>query len=131
DDMASFDYIDNKAYVLDEGTYEIKLMNNSHDVIDSFEYEQDTTVVFDDTPRSTDEIVAEAQFEHAEADLDYVSRADWEGTLPTSRTEHTDAPEEILAAIKDIPIEDNEEDEDIVFADHGLVLSDLTGLDYD
>lgn len=131
DDMASFDYIDNKAYVLDEGTYEIKLMNNSHDVIDSFEYEQDTTVVFDDTPRSTDEIVAEAQFEHAEADLDYVSRADWEGTLPTERTEHMDASEEILAAIKDIPIEDNEDDEDIVFEDHGLVLSDLTGLDYD
>lgn len=130
DDMASFDHLENQAYVLDEGTYEIKLMNNSHDVIDSFEYNQDSTVVFNETPRSTDQIVAEKQFEHAEADLEYVSRADWEGTLPTERTEHTDASEEILAEIRDIPVEDNEEDEDIVFADHGLVLSDLTGLDY-
>lgn len=131
DDMASFDHIDNKAYVLDEGVYEIKLMNNAHDVIDSFEYNQESTVVFNDTPRSTDQIVAETQFEHAEADLDYVSRADWEGTLPTTRTDHTDASDDILSAIKDIPIEDDEQDEDIVFADHGLVLSDLTGLDYD
>lgn len=130
DDMASFDSLNEKAYVLDEGTYEIKLMNNAHDVIDSFEYQQEETVVFNETPRDSDKIVATTQFDHADADLDYVSRSDWEGTLPTERTGHQDASEELLAAIKDVPVVDNEADEDIVFEDHGLVLSDLTGLEY-
>lgn len=131
EDMASFDYLNEKAYVLDEGTYEVKLMNNAHDVIDSFSYEQAETVVFDEEARSSDLVVATSQFDHAEADLLYVSRSDWEGTLPTERTPHQDAPEEVLEAIRNIPIEDEDSDEDIVFADHGLVLSDLAGLDYD
>ncbi|MGO4928870.1 glycoside hydrolase family 3 C-terminal domain-containing protein [Fundicoccus sp. Sow4_F4] len=131
DDMASFDHLNEKSYVLEKGTYEIKLMNNAHDVIDSFEYVQEENVVFNDTPRSSDNIVAETQFEHAEADLNYVSRSNWEETLPTERTSHQEASEELLAAIKEIPVEDDDSDVDITFADHGLVLSDLTGLDYD
>lgn len=131
DDMASFDYLEEKAYVLDEGSYEIKLMNNANEMIDSFTFEQEETIIYGESPRSTDEIVATTQFEHVDNGLTFVSRADWEGTLPTQRTAHQEASEELLAAIKNIPIEDDENDIDIVFADHGLVLSDLTGLDYD
>lgn len=32
EDMASYDYISEQSYVLDAGTYEIKLMDNAHDV---------------------------------------------------------------------------------------------------
>ena len=33
--MASYDYINAKSYVLEAGAYEIKLMNNAHDVIET------------------------------------------------------------------------------------------------
>lgn len=43
DEMSSYDYKNAKAYVLEQGDYEIKLMGNSHDVIDSRIYTVDKT----------------------------------------------------------------------------------------
>ena len=34
DDLTSYDYKDNKCYILDEGDYVFSLRANSHDVID-------------------------------------------------------------------------------------------------
>lgn len=131
DEMASYDYVNEGAYVLDKGTYQIKVMNNAHEVIDSFDYQQEETVVFKDKARSSDLQVAINQFEDAQGDLTYVSRADWEGTLPTERTAHKDAPEEFLELFTNALIEADDSVADIVFADHGLTVEDLAGKDYD
>ena len=131
EDMASYDYENEEAYVLDQGKYEIKLMNNAHEVIDSRDYKVDNTIVYDENnKRSTDECVATNQFDYAVGDLTYVTRADWEGTLPTERTLDKEASQELLDAIEDQHIVNNDSDEDIVFADNGIMLEDMVGLDY-
>lgn len=131
EEMASYDYKTEKAYVLDQGKYEIKLMNNAHDVIDSKEYNVNETIVYnEDNKRNSDEVAATNLFDDVAGDLTYVSRADWEGTLPTKRTEDKEASDELLSAVYDVVIANNDSDEDIVFADHELKLEDMIGLDY-
>ncbi|MDX8045278.1 glycoside hydrolase family 3 N-terminal domain-containing protein [Gracilibacillus sp. S3-1-1] len=132
EDMASYDAETEQAYVLDQGTYGIKLMNNSHDVIDQREYELSNKIVYnEENKRDSDFVVATNQFDDTKGDLTYVSRADWEGTLPTERTADKEATEEIIAAMEDLSVEDNPDDEPIVFAKNDLTLEDVVGLDYD
>ena len=70
EDMASYDYKNEKAYVLDAGKYEIKLMNNAHDVIDSREYTVNETIVYDENnKRESDEVAATNQFDYAAGEL--------------------------------------------------------------
>jgi beta-glucosidase len=80
EDMASFDAFGAGCYVLEAGDYEIKLMNNAHDVIDSRTHTVKDTVVYGEGhPRATDKTAAVAHF----ADVQdgqitvYVSRSDW------------------------------------------------------
>ena len=135
EDMASYDETGAKAYVLEAGTYQIKLMRNAHDVIDQREYEVPATITYSgDNARSTDLVVATNEFEDvAQGQIkQYVSRADWEGTLPTARTDGKTASAETVAAKENAPVyENNDSDQPITFADHGLTLEDMTGLDYD
>lgn len=132
EDMASYDYNTEEAYVLDQGKYEIKLMSNSHEVVDSREYNVDEKIVYNgENKRSSDEVAVTNQFDYAEGDLLYVSRSDWDGTLPTERTADKEAKQEIIDAIALQLVENNEEDQDIIFEDHNLKLGDFVGLDYD
>ena len=135
EDMASYDETGAKAYVLEAGTYQIKLMNNAHDVIDQREYEVPATITYSgDNARSTDLVAATNEFEDvAQGQIkQYVSRADWEGTLPTARTDGKTASAETVAAKENTPVyENNDSDQPITIADHGLTLEDMTGLDYD
>ena len=135
EDMASYDETGAKAYVLEAGTYQIKLMRNAHDVIDQREYEVPATITYSgDNARSTDLVAATNEFEDvAQGQIkQYVSRADWEGTLPTARTDGKTASAETVAAKENAPVyENNDSDQPITFADHGLTLEDMTGLDYD
>lgn len=135
EDMASYDETGAKAYVLEAGTYRIKLMNNAHDVIDQREYEVPATITYSgDNARSTDLVAVTNEFEDvAQGQIQqYVSRADWEGTLPTARTDGKTASAETVAAKENTPVyENNDSDQPITVADHGLTLEDMTGLDYD
>ena len=135
EDMASYDETGARAYVLEAGTYQIKLMNNAHDVIDQREYEVPATITYNgDNARSTDLVAATNEFEDvAQGQIkQYVSRADWEGTLPTTRTDGKTASAETVAAKENTPVyENNDSDQPITIADHGLTLEDMTGLDYD
>ena len=135
EDMASYDETGAKAYVLEAGTYQIKLMNNAHEVIDQREYEVPATITYSgDNARSTDLVAATNEFEDvAQGQIQkYVSRADWEGTLPTTRTDGKTASAETIAAKENTPVyENNDSDQPITIADHGLTLEDMTGLDYD
>lgn len=93
DAMASYDEKGAGCYVLEAGTYEIKLMANAHEVIDSREYTVNETVTYGEgNPRGTDLTAAVNRFEDvANGQItQYVSRAGWEGTTPkpawTART---------------------------------------------
>ena len=135
EDMASFDAFGAGCYVLDAGDYEIKLMNNAHDVIDSRTYTVAETVVYGEgNPRSTDKTAAVCHF----ADVQngqitvYVSRSDWAGTTPKERVDGKTASDAVVKAFSEKdPYEVNASDPDIVYADNGLVLEDMAGLDWD
>lgn len=60
-----------------------------------------------------------------------ISRADWEGTLPTQRTPDREASAELIAAIEDYSVPEDPDAEPIVIQDNGLTLADVIGLDYD
>ncbi len=127
EDMASYDYKTDKAYVLEPGQYEIKLMKNSHEVIDSRNYTVDAKV----TGRSSDIAAATNQFDYAASDIVYISRADWAGTMPTERTKDIQITPELMAQIEDLSIEIDPNATDIVTKNHGLTLADMKGLAYD
>ena len=138
EDMAAYDYVDQGCYVLEKGTYEIKLMNNAHDVLDSFTYDVEDTIVYDENnARSSDKTAAVNTFDFAAGDVNYVSRSDWEGTLPTERVEKKEATAEILDQLNLDNINklyvnpSNEGDKITTGADNGLTLSDMAGVPYD
>lgn len=79
EDMASYDYKEHKAYVLEAGDYELMLKENAHDELDSEVYKVRDTVIYNeenDGKRSTDQQVATNQFEDALFAEDYLTR-DW------------------------------------------------------
>ena len=136
EDMASYDYEENCSYVLEHGKYEIKLMNNSHDVIDSRSVTVNEDVIYNEDnagARSSDETTAVNHFDDVSTgnDVKYVSRADWEGTIPTERAQNKEATDEIIEAVESREVDSAGETEDIVVKDHGLTLDDMKGLDYD
>lgn len=131
DDMASFDYTGAGCYVLDAGDYEIKLMKNAHEVIDSRTYTVDSTVTYNgDNSRSSDKTTAVTAFADAAGDVQFVSRADWESTLPKTRTTDREASAELLARIEDRTVEEIPGAEPIVIKNNGIALSEMVGLDY-
>lgn len=132
EDFASYDYINEKAYVLDQGTYEIKLMDNAHDLIEAREFEIAETTIFDESsPRSTDEVAATNLFDDVAGDIVYLSRADWEGTMPVDVSRTKEVSEEIIDAIHSTDYEVDDSDEDIIVADHGITFAEMKGVDYD
>lgn len=139
EDMASYDYRNNKCYVLEHGDYEIKLMTNAHEVIDSRKVTVAADVIYDDAhdgARSTDLVTATNQFDDVTYGNEtvYISRADWEGTLPTERSAAKQASDAIIQEIENQGLtaeQQAEEAEDIVTADHGLTINDVKGLAYD
>ena len=135
EDMASFDTAGEGCYVLEAGTYEIKLMNNAHELIDSRDHVVDETVVFDESnPRERDATAATVRFDDVESGqiTSYVSRADWAGTVPTSRVDGKTASQDVVNAFTTkAPYEVNDADPDITYADNGLTLADMRGLDKD
>ncbi|NLN50449.1 MAG: beta-glucosidase [Acholeplasmataceae bacterium] len=113
--MASYDYNDAnnndfKGYELDGGTYEIKLMNNSHQVIEKttfkilengFFYEQDETTnaplnnLFDDVSS------------HIKT---YLSRSDWQGTWPKQITDSDREVDNDFISLLNYRLNDSEDD---------------------
>lgn len=134
EDMASYDYKDAKCYVLDAGTYELKLMKNSHEVIDSVTYEVPETIRYDENnKRSTDQVAATNRFDDVTSDVVYLSRADWEGTWPQPAADQN-LPSDLASSLV-YGTADTYADPNAVMpttgANNGLTLADMTGLDYD
>ncbi|MBR3106142.1 MAG: glycoside hydrolase family 3 C-terminal domain-containing protein [Clostridia bacterium] len=135
EDMASFDSKNAGCYVLEEGTYSIKLMSNSHDVIDSRDHTAAKTITYGEgNARSTDKIAAVPRFSDVENGqiTVYVSRANWEGTFPKSRADGKEASAEVVDAFTNkAPYAVNVSDPAIVYKDNGLTLEDMAGLSWD
>ncbi len=86
EDMASYDSIEEQAWVLDEGEYEIRVARDVRTFVKTFTYTVDEKVVYKTDDNSGNEI--NNLFEDAEGDLTYLSRADVKGTYPTPPTDY-------------------------------------------
>ncbi|MFA9559020.1 glycoside hydrolase family 3 N-terminal domain-containing protein [Evansella sp. AB-rgal1] len=155
EDMAAYDhngiYSSNGAYVLEEGNYELYLMNNSHEKITEVGSENLSLVVFEEG-RSTDNQVPVNQFDElvkGEGGITtYLSRANGfanldqlvnheEFTVNTDNGEKTVrgklVDESFVNMVNsnryDIP-EDTHTDAPTTGVDNGLVLEDFTGVDF-
>ncbi|TPF77931.1 MULTISPECIES: glycoside hydrolase family 3 protein [unclassified Bifidobacterium] len=141
DDMASYDERDAKAWVLEQGDYEISLQSDSHTVIDSVTVNVPKTITYDteDNTHDGDKIVATNQFQNAEGDVTYLSRADHFANYE----EATAAPSDFSMSDKIKseytnngnydPAEHNDDSDEMptTGAKNGVKLSDLYGKDYD
>ncbi len=142
DEMAAFDYLGEKAYVLSAGDYDIKLMNNSHDVIDSKKYTVKKKVVYKDGKdgkRESDLIAAVGIFGYADGSKEtvpvkYMSRKDM--TLP-EKTDPRAASAAVLATDKAnykgdaAAIATYENEAVTVGVDAGLKFKDMAGVKFD
>lgn len=143
EDMASYDYITNKCYVLEAGDYQIRLMNNAHEPLDSRTYTQAETVIYNDEhagARSTDKVTATNAFDESLTGISpafvNMSRSNFTGTFPTAPTEEDQtASEELINNWMQeyVPKEHNDKNDQrpTTGADHDLPLINLRGLDYD
>lgn len=102
DDMSSYDYETEGAYVLEEGVYQLKLQTDAHhrkEGVDVIEYRVNDTVVYngeDHEARSSDSAPAVNRFDFADISNSttdgydtYLSRNDWEGTWPRNTQAYT------------------------------------------
>lgn len=100
EDMASYDYAEHKAWVLEAGDYTLSLRTDSHTLADGVEpvtYAVDQDVVYDGSnARSTDVAEVTNQFDDVTAAFSdtpetgkvlKMSRADFAGTFPTAPSE--------------------------------------------
>ena len=140
EDMASYDYQNAQAYVLEAGDYEISINSDSHNVIDSQTYTVDETITYSgDNTRSTDQAEVTNQFDDAAGDVTYLSRADGfanyaEATAaPASLSMSDEHKATFLNNGNYDPENYNNEDDEMptTGADNGLELADLRGVDYD
>lgn len=144
-DMASYDYAEDKTYVLDDGNYGLKISRNSHDVNAEFNYTVeektlcDTSVTGAEITNQLDD-VTDGYLSMTDSRL---SRADFAGTMPTAGPETIELTAEEYKAWDAGNMTDSESDpwyteEMPVYADPetrpeqaAVVLSDLIGKDYD
>ncbi len=140
EDMASFDYLKAKAYVLDKGDYEISINRDSHNKIDSKIFTLDSKVTFGaDNKRDSDQTAAVALFDYAAGDLTYLSRADGfanyeEATAAPTNFEMSDSAKAGFYNHTNYdPTQFNNPDDVMptTGAQNGLKLTDLRGKAYD
>ncbi len=142
EDMAAFDYLGEKAYVLSAGDYEIKLMNNSHDLIASDKYTVNKKVVYKDGKdgkRESDLIAAVSVFEYADGSNEtvpfkYMTRADM--TLPAATEPRTasaavKATDDATYKNDSVAIATYENEPVTTGVDAGLKFQDMAGVDFD
>lgn len=137
EELASFDSYDHGCYVLDAGDYTISIRANAHTPLDSVTYSVRKTIVYDENnARLSDVTAATTQFQYAEGEITYLSRANGfanydEATAAPSM----ELPEELKATfIKSenyVPESNPNDSMPTLGANNGVQLADLRGLDYD
>lgn len=141
DDMASYDYKGAKAYVLEQGDYDISIQSDSHHVIDHQKVTVKDTVTYDSdsNTHNGDKTVATNQFDDVAGDVTYLSRADHfanykEATAAPTNFEMSDKAKETFYNNSNYDPKKFDKDSDkmpTTGAKNGLKLSDMYGKDYD
>lgn len=140
EDMASYDYQNAKAYVLESGSYEISLRTDSHTVVDTKTYDVAETITYNgDNTRSTDMATAENKLDDANGGLTYLSRADGfanyeEATKAPTNFSMSDENKQAFKNNSNYNPEDYNDASDempTTGASNGVKLADLRGKDYD
>ena len=140
EDMASYDYQNAQAYVLEAGDYVISINSDSHNVIASQTYNVPETITYsEENTRSTDQAEVTNQFDAAAGDVTYLSRADGfanyeEATAAPASLSMSDEHKETFLNNGNYNPEDYNDDADEMpktGASNGLELADLRGVDYD
>ena len=140
EDMASYDTYGAGCYVLEAGDYEISINSDSHTVIDSEVYTVASTITYDENnKRESDAVAATNQFDYAEGNVTYLSRADGFANYAeaTAAPTNFEMPEESKAtfynnANYDATLDDAPDAVEPVTGQAGsLKLVDLRGADYD
>ena len=140
EEMASYDYIIEKAYVLEAGEYIISINKDSHNVIEQKVYNVATTVVYEgENGRASDDLAATNVLDDAAGNVTYLSRADQFENL----AEATAAPTSVILEepyASEYHLNSNFDkttylnDDDVMptlGANNGLTLVDLRGAEYD
>lgn len=141
DDMASYDYKNAKAYVLEKGDYDISIQSDSHHVIDHKAITVKDTVTYDSdsNTHNGDKTVATNQFDDVAGDVTYLSRADHfanykEATAAPTNFKMSDKAKETFYNNSNYDPKKFDKDSDkmpTTGAKNGLKLSDMYGKDYD
>ena len=140
EDMASYDTYGEGCYVLEAGDYEISINSDSHNKIATDTVSVASTVVYDESnKRDSDEVAATNQFQFAEGDVTYLSRADGfanydEATAAPTSYEMSDEAKATYFNETNYDETEYNNDSDVMpttGADNGVELADLRGLDYD
>ena len=142
EDMASYDTYGEGCYVLEAGDYEISINEDSHTVIDSKTYTVASDIVYNaSNKRESDVEVATNEFDFAEGEVTYLSRADGfanyaEATAAPANYEMSDADKAVFYNAHSYTESGYEADDDANAEDittgakNGLKLVDLRGVDY-
>lgn len=134
-DMKSYDYINEKAYVMDEGDYEIRISRSSHEVVDTQVWTLNSRRVLNLSEYTGFTVTNQFDDVTYDAGISYLSRADWEGTYPSLDTISFEASEAILnsyeATMDDYTPTETATTETSWGVDAGLKLPDMTGVPYD
>lgn len=140
EDMASYDSIKAKAYVLEAGDYIISLNSDSHNIIDSKTYTVAETVTYNaENTHDGDQIAATNQLDDARGDITYLSRKDGfanyaEATAaPSDYSLSDERKAEFYNNSNYDPeaLNDSADEMPTTSAKNGVKLESLRGLDYD
>ena len=142
EDLASYDYQTNGCYVLEAGDYIISANNDSHNVADSKTYTVASDIVYNESnKRSSDAVAATNEFDFAEGEVTYLSRADGfanyaDATAAPANYEMSDADKAVFYNAHSYTESGYEADDDANAEDittgakNGLKLVELRGVDY-
>ena len=141
-EIASYDWNDangdgKTGYVLESGTYELKLMENAHELIAvAATFELSGKIDFDRdsvTGAQIKNLFDEAAGLDETEPVKYLSRADFAGTFPAPKdTTVGRAASDAVKAAGDLAYEDDPDAKAIVTGvDHALTMEDVKGLAYD
>jgi beta-glucosidase len=126
-DMASYDMA-NENYILEKGTYQIKLAKNVHVIDSTLNLELPEDVVYKTDADTGTEY--KNRFTQSENEITILSRNDWEGTYPSDQDNSKVASDKVIERVQGHEFNDNVE-MPTTGAANGLQLEDLKGLDYD
>lgn len=142
EDLASYDYQTNGCYVLEAGDYVISANDDSHNIADSQTYTVASDIVYNESnKRGSDAVAATNEFDFAEGEITYLSRADGfanyaEATAAPATYEMTDEQKAAFDNAHTYTEAGYQNDDDANAADittgakNGLKLVDLRGVDY-